>query len=303
MSDRDALDAAMEDVPWEHDHTTVDGVDLHFVVAGPDDGDLVLLLHGFPECWYTWRHQLPALADAGYRVVALDMRGANRSAKPAATSAYSLPRLAADAAGVVRAFDRDSAHVVGHDFGGLVGWHLAHDQPDVIDRLAILNCPHLSVYGRRVFTSLSQLRKSWYVLYFQLPRLPEWGLAWDDYAVLDSLYRDNVDPEAITDDDVARFTQAFAREGTAHAMLDWYRALFRWYWREIARNRGVPAMPIRVPTLLVWGEADHALDAAMVDDHEEWVEDLRIDRFPDAGHWVHWDERERVTDALRSFLS
>lgn len=297
----DRADGAIDDLV-ENGYATVDGVDLHYVTAGPEDGDLVLALHGFPECWYTWRHQLPALADAGMRVVAPDMRGANRSDKPAGVSAYSLDRLVADAAGLIDAFDRESARVVGHDFGGLVAWQLAHERRELVDRLAVLNAPHLSVYLDHLAHSPSQWRKSWYVLYFQLPRSPEWGLSWNDYAVLESTFEDNAAPGTFTEADLARFKRAFARDGTTRAMVNWYRALARSQLRRVIGARGVPSEPIRVPTTLLWGEKDHALEAAMVDEHEEVVEDLRIERFPDAGHWVHFEKQDAISKTLVSSL-
>ena len=293
---------AIGGVSVEHGTSSTSGVDLHYVAAGPPDGDLVVCLHGFPGCWYAWHEQIPALADAGYRVVAPDLRGANRSAKPDGVGAYHLSKLAGDVVGLLDHLERPAARFVSHDFGGLVAWHLAHARPDLVDRLAVLNCPHLTVYGRHLFSSFEQLRKSWYVFYFQLPRLPEWGFARDDYAVLESVFRDHAAAGVITDEDVAFYRRAFAREGTATAMVNWYRALFRSFGTAVVRERGVPEYPVEVPTLLCWGEQDHALSSAMIDDHREVVADLTIERFPAASHWVQFDASERVDEALLEFL-
>lgn len=301
-SDTSRIDA-IDGVSIDHEFVAPNGVELHYVAAGPADGDLVVCLHGFPEFWYSWHEQLPALADAGYRVVAPDLRGANRSGKPAGIGAYHLDDLAGDVLGVIHAFGRERARIVGHDFGGLVTWHLAHERPDAVERAAVCNCPHPTVFGRHLARSLAQLRKSWYVLYFQLPRLPEWGFAHDDYAVLESVFLDNARPGAITAVDVERFKRAFGRDGTPRAMVNWYRALFRSFGTDVLRNRGVPERPIEVPTLLCWGERDHALSRDLIDPHRAVVDDLRIRRFPGAGHWVQFDASAEVNETLVAFLS
>jgi pimeloyl-ACP methyl ester carboxylesterase len=190
MSLADEWTVPAHDEPWNHDTVETNGVRLHVVTAGPEDGPLVVLLHGFPEFWYSWHNQIPALVEAGYRVVAPDMRGYNRSEKPSGVDAYHIDELVSDVAGLVRAFDRESGHIVGHDWGGLVAWQTAIDRPSVVDRLAVLNAPHPSKYEEVIRTSLSQLRKSWYVFYFQLPFLPEFGLGWNDFAMLDSILKD-----------------------------------------------------------------------------------------------------------------
>ena len=293
---------AVSGVSVEHGSSTPNGVELHYVTAGPADGDLVVCLHGFPECWYTWKEQLPALVDAGFRVLAPDMRGANRSGKPSGRSAYVPDEMAADVAGLIEAFDGESAPIVGHDFGGLVAWHLAAKRPALVDRLAIMNSPNLAVYDRHLRSSFSQLRKSWYVFFYQLPRLPEFAMSSDDYAVIEDLYRENVDPAVIDEADVARFKAAAARDGALSAMITWYRGVGRWYVGRLVRRRGFADLAVSVPTLLCWGERDHALSVDLVDDHRDVVRDLRIERFPNAGHWVHLDEREQVNESLLPFL-
>jgi len=152
------------------------GICLHVANAGPTDGPLVVLLHGFPEFWYGWRHQIAILAEAGLRVVAPDQRGYNLSDKPAGIAAYRLDTLAEDIVGLAAALGGERFAVVGHDWGGVVAWHLAARFPERVTRAAILNAPHpatLRSYARR---RPGQLLKSWYVGFFQLPRLPELAL-------------------------------------------------------------------------------------------------------------------------------
>lgn len=294
----------LDDVDLTHDTVTVNDCRLHCVTAGPADGDLVLLLHGFPEFWYSWKHQLPALVDAGYRVVAPDLRGYNRSAKPDGVAAYRIAELVADVVGLVDHYaDSGQAHVVGHDWGGLIAWQVGIDRPDVVDRLAVLNAPHPTKYDRHLRSSPSQLLQSWYVFYFQLPVLPEIGFRWNDYAVLNSMFADTVTPDAFTDADIERYKSALATPGALTAAINYYRALGRQRARQYLRGEGVPDQSVDVPTTVVWGERDFALDVTLTEGLDEWVPDLRVERIPDASHWVQFDASERVNDLLVDHLA
>jgi len=293
---------SLGDTDLTHETARTNGIDLHCVTAGPEDGDLLVLLHGFPEFWYSWKHQLPALVDAGYRVVTPDLRGYNRSERPAGVSAYSIDELVADVAGLVDHYGDGAAHVVGHDWGGLIAWQVGIDRPDVVDRLVILNAPHPNRFDRRLRTSFSQLRKSWYVFYFQLPWLPETGFQWSDYAVVESLLREETQSGAFTDEDIERYKSALATPGAVTAALNYYRALGRQRVKQYLLGDGVPNQSVDVPTMLVWGENDHALDSELTEGNEQWVENLRVEGIPDASHWVQFDARERVNELLVDFL-
>ncbi len=289
--------------PWAHETVETNGISLHAVTAGPEDGPLVVLLHGFPEFWYAWHHQLPALTEAGYRVVAPDMRGYNCSDKPQGVSSYHVEELVGDVAGLVDAFDRASAHIVGHDWGGLVAWQTAIDRPDLVDQLAVLNAPHPSAYERALRSSLSQLRKSWYVGFFQLPVLPELSLGAKDFDFVDRVLAEStVRPDAFTETDIEYYKRALARPGARTAALNYYRAIARRNAKRTLTRGGVGDLPVRVPTLLVWGEQDQALDVSLTENLEQWVPDIRVERLADASHWVQFDAPERVTDLLLSHL-
>ena len=160
---------------------TGDGVRLHAVLAGPPGGEPVVLLHGFPEFWYGWRHQIGPLAAAGYRVIALDQRGYNANDKPPRVRDYAVDRLAADVAAALDALGVRRAAVVGHDWGGGVGWWLALTRPERVSRLAVINCPHPEAMRRTLWSDVGQLMRSWYVFAWQLPRLPEWSLRRRDF--------------------------------------------------------------------------------------------------------------------------
>ena len=292
-----------------HREILADGIRLHCVAAGPDDGDLVVLLHGFPEFWYSWRHQIPPLTDAGYHVVAPDMRGYNRSEKPHGIGAYRLPILVRDVVALIDAFGADCAHVVGHDWGGLVAWQTAISHPDSVSTLTILNAPHPSKYAREL--SLEQARRSWYVLAFQLPWLPERLLASRDFAAFETMFGEGTaDPDAFTPEAIERYKAAFRRPGSLESALNYYRAAFR---GSISREllAGVPILgsaiaepvsPVKPPTLVLWGEQDVALSVEQLDGLERYVEDVHVRRFPDASHWVQVDAPDRVTDAVLEFL-
>ncbi len=292
-----------------HDETIANGVRLHYVEAGPEDGPPVVLLHGFPEFWYSWRNQLPALADAGYHVVAPDMRGYNRSEKPHGIDAYRLSTLADDVAALVRTLDTSVAHVVGHDWGGVVAWATAMAHPERVSTLAVLNAPHPLKYVRDL--SLEQARRSWYALLFQVPWLPERALAARDFATLERLFEEGVAvPDAFTDEDLRRYKVAFDRPGALESALNYYRAFGRGTVRKqlpgaipLVGDRLVASpSPIEVPTLVLWGERDPALSVDQTVGLERYVEDVRVERFPDASHWVQFDASDRVNEALLSFL-
>jgi pimeloyl-ACP methyl ester carboxylesterase len=289
--------------PWNHDTVETNGVRLHTVTAGPEDGDMVVLLHGFPEFWYAWRHQIPALAEAGYRVVAPDMRGYNRSEKPDGVDAYHIDELVNDVAGLVHAFDRESAHIVGHDWGGLVAWQTAIDRPAVVDRLAVLNAPHPTKYEQTLRSNPAQLAKSWYVGFFQLPGLPEFSLSALNFEAVERMLRDGtVRADAFSETDIARYKQAFSQPGARTAALNYYRALARRNAKLTVTGGGVGDLPVRVPTLLIWGERDAALDVSLTEGLQQWVPDIRVERLPDASHWVQFDAPERVNDLLLDYL-
>ncbi|HEV2146588.1 MAG TPA: alpha/beta fold hydrolase [Longimicrobiaceae bacterium] len=271
---------------------TSSGVRLHYVEAG--EGPLVLLLHGFPEFWYGWRHQIPALAAAGFRVVAPDMRGYNLSDKPEGVEAYRVERLVEDAAELIRHAGEARAHLVGHDWGGVVGWYFAMLRPELLDRMAILNAPHPAAFAREIVKP-DQMLRSAYAGFFQLPALPEAALRAGDFALLERVFRtEPVRPGAFTDADLELYREAFSQPGALTASLDYYRAFARFERPEVR--------PVAAPTLLVWGEKDPHLVVRLTEGLEKWVHDLRVERFPEASHWVAADEPERVNRLLIDFL-
>ncbi len=280
------------------DHGTLPahGVNLHVAQAGPADGPLVLLLHGFPEFWYGWRHQIPALAAAGYRVWAPDQRGYNRSDKPDRLADYAVDVLAQDAVALIDAAGRDRAVLIGHDWGAAVTWQVALRAPERLAALVILNVPHPAVFQHHLRHSLDQLRRSAYIGFFQLPWLPEWILGRRNGAMLARAMQSSSLPNTFTTADVDRYREAWGRPGTLTAMLNWYRAALR------VRTPPVGTERVRVPTLILWGAQDRFLDRAMAHPSAERCTQSELTIVADATHWVHHERPERVNDRILKFL-
>lgn len=272
----------------------VNGVTLHAAEAGPESGPLVILLHGFPEFWWGWRHQIPALAEAGLRVCAPDQRGYNLSSKPPGARSYDLDTLAADVIGLADAHKRERVRIVGHDWGGLVAWWVAGRHPERIERLAILNAPHPSVVGSYARRHLSQALKSSYVGFFQLPFLPEAMLGARDYRAMRRALTRSSRPGTFDEADLARYAQTWAEPGALTAMLNWYRAL---------RHRPSAQLRIACETLVLWGRRDEFLERGLALRSLDLCDRGRIVDFPDATHWLHLEEPEQVNAELVGFLA
>ena len=279
----------------QHHTAQVNGVRLHYVEAG--SGPLVVLLHGFPEFWFSWRGQIEALAQAGFRVVAPDQRGYAQSDRPPSWRDYRVERLADDVADLVHALGEERAHVVGHDWGAVVAWWVATRRPEVVDRLAILNVPHPARMLEGLRTP-RQLAKSWYIFFFQIPWLPEWLMRRGGRRTLESAYRD-ARPGAFTAEDYARYEEALLGPGGLRGPINWYRAALR---RSPRATRALLA-PIPAPVLVIWGEQDRFLIKEMADPDPQFVPDVRVVRLPAASHWVQHDEPDRVNALLIDFLS
>jgi pimeloyl-ACP methyl ester carboxylesterase len=284
--------ASLQDV--REGYAQVNSVRLHYVEAG--SGPLLLLLHGFPEFWYSWRYQIPALAKAGYHVVAPDMRGYNLSDKPPGWRSYDGDNLAGDIAGLVGHFGAERAHVVGHDWGAAVTYLTAMRHPDVVDRIAILNVPH----PERMLAGLRQPRqmlRSWYMFFFQIPWLPENVSRLRDFAAWRRLLQRDA-PAAFTDADLDRYAEAWSQPGAVESMINYYRAALRQSPRAaLERLRKIEA-----PVLVIWGEQDRAVGAELAEPDPKWVPNARVERIPEASHWVQLDAPERVNELLVDFL-
>ncbi len=271
------------------------GVELDVAAAGPEDGPLVILLHGFPEFWYGWRRQIGTLAAAGMRVLAPDQRGYNRSDKPPGRQSYVLDTLADDVLGLAGALGRDRFAVVGHDWGGVVAWHLAARNPERVERAVILNAPHPATLQRYMLAHPSQAAKSWYVGFFQAPMLPEMVLGAGDFAGLRRSLDATARPGIFTAEDVARYRAAWGRTGALTAMLNWYRAL------PLSAG-SVRSGRIQVPVRVIWGDRDAYLERGLAEAAVALCDQGEAFHLG-ATHWVQHDEPGRVNQLLVEFLA
>lgn len=299
MTEESLTEVPLQSLPGvQHRDIETNGVSLHTAFAGREDGPPVVLLHGFPEFWYGWRHQIPSLVDEGYRVVVPDQRGYNLSEKPTGIQAYTLDTLAADVVGLLDALGYERARFVGHDWGGAVLWQLLLRYPDRIARAVSINAPHPDVFGETLTGNPRQLLRSWYMFFFQLPIVPEWTWRADNWRGLRWFIDTSNREHTFTRDVLDRYRQAWSRPGAFTAMLNWYRALFR------GRNLDpVESDVVTPPTMLIWGTQDPYLHADMAPRSIECCTDGQLERVADATHWIHHEVPDRVNDLLQKFLA
>jgi epoxide hydrolase 4 len=273
----------------------LDEVRLEYLEAG--SGPLVVLLHGFPECAHCWTDQLEALAEAGFRAVAPNLRGYGHSDKPNGVPAYAASRLAADVEQLIRDLGAERADVVGHDWGGAVAWTLAMEHPERVRRLSIVNSPHPARFVAALRT-FRQLRKSWYMFFFQIPGLPERLLAARGHRMMvDALRRGH--PEAFTEEVLAPYRDGWAQPYALTGMVNYYRAALRGGPSAAAeRIRRVDA-----PTLVIWGEPDPFVGPELATPGPDLLPDVRVERIPGAGHFVTTTAAPEVSALLTGFFA
>ena len=274
------------------------GLRFEVATAGdPASKRLALLLHGFPECAFSWRHQLSFLAERGYRVWAPNQRGYGNSPMPRGVASYRIEELVADVANLIDASGAESVHLAGHDWGALVAWEFAMRRPRPLERLAIFNVPHPAIFREQIRSNREQRRRSRYVVFFQLPWLPEYLLRRKGGAMIDEAFRGMaVDKSRFPDDVLAVYRANALRPGGATAMLNWYRAAGRRFGEQAA------APPIETPTLMVWGEEDSALGKELTYGTERHVKDLTLRYLPRVSHWVQQEAPERVNEIWGAWL-
>ena len=280
---------------WSHGKIATNGIQLHYVTQG--EGPLMLLLHGFPEFWYSWRHQIPEFAR-DHKVVALDLRGYNDSDRPQSRSAYHMNELVDDVKGAIASLGYDRCILVGHDWGGAIAWHFVYRYPAQVDRLIILNLPHPAKFAQGLRT-WQQLSRSWYILFFQLPLLPELLLKANLSRAMEQTFRGMaIDKSAFSDADIDAYTTALAKPGALTAALNYYRNLLPLVlsptdWPILFQTR----------TLMIWGEGDIALGKELTEGTEDYVQDFQIRYIPNCSHWVQQEQPQLVNQYIRAFLA
>jgi len=281
---------------YESTHLQTNGVQLHIVTAGPENGQPVILLHGFPEFWYGWREQIPVLAEAGYRIIVPDQRGYNLSDKPEGVKSYRVDALAGDILGLIDALGYDKVHLVGHDWGAIVAWSFAILHPKRLHKLGILNVPHPAVMNQFLRRDKEQKRKSWYIFFFQLPWLPEFFLRSDDWRNSVRMLLGSSKRGSFSKDDILKYKKAWAQPGAISSMINWYRASRRYPPRMPKKPR------VSVPTLVLWGKQDVALSHRMAQPSIDYCDEGKLIFFEDATHWVQHDKADEVNRLLLDFL-
>lgn len=276
--------------------------EIRFHVASCGEGErLALLLHGFPESWYSWRHQMPLLAELGYRVWAPDLRGYGETTKPPRVQDYAIEKLMDDVGALIDASGARSTTLIAHDWGGAIAWHFALRRIRPLDRLVIMNAPHTAA-AEPAFRHWNQMKRSWYAMFFQLPWLPELLLgARGGKMIGDAMRKTSVHPERFPEEALDEFRRAASQPGALTAMLNYYRAFLRGGGAARQKKLGFPV--IDTPTLLIWGEQDVALTLETTNGTERFVPNLTFRRLPDASHWVQQDDPENVNRILCAWLT
>ncbi|PPA70145.1 alpha/beta fold hydrolase [Jeotgalibacillus proteolyticus] len=277
----------------EFSYITVNGVTLHTATAGLKEGPLAILLHGFPEFWYGWRKQIEPLVNEGYRVVIPDQRGYNLSDKPEGVESYQLNVLRDDIVGIIRYFNREKSVIIGHDWGGIVAWHLAATKPEYVEKLLILNSPHTGIMKKGIMKNPLQIFKSSYILFFQIPELPEKMLSANQYKSLRKSLTDSSDHETFDEKELKHYTKAWSQPEAITSMLNWYRAL---------RFEADSPSTIDVPVKIIWGYRDSFLSKELAEESAKQCTNADI-VLVDATHWVHVEQPEIVNKFMLQFLS
>jgi pimeloyl-ACP methyl ester carboxylesterase len=268
------------------------GIRLHTALAGPEEGEPVFLLHGFPDAWFGWEAQIGPLVDAGFRVIVPDQRGYNLSDKPEGVASYQMDTLVKDILGLAEALGYESFYLAGHDFGAMVAWSLALCCPERIKRLVIANVPHPQVMSSYLRTHIKQMLKSWYALFFQIPGLPEWVVKLNNWRFLISAMPDN-----LSEEERNRYRETWNQPAAMTSMMNWYRAFFR------VKGQTTQSSQIQVPTLILWGKQDPHLCYEMAALSLELCDDGQLITFEDATHWILHDEPEVISKYIVEYFS
>lgn len=278
---------------WQHEYITTNGIKLHYVTQG--EGPLMLMLHGFPEFWYSWRHQIPEFAK-DFKVVALDLRGYNDSDKPADQSAYVMAEFIKDVEGVIKGLGYDHCVLVGHDWGGAIAWNFAYAHPEMVERLIVLNLPHPAKFASGLRTPQQLLRSS-YIFFFQLPFIPELLLQSSDYQAIETAFTGMaVNKSTFSKEDLQAYKDAAAKPGAMTAMLNYYRNIFQ--QGMLSGDWGI----LEIPTLMIWGENDTALGKELTYGTQAYVRNFQIKYIPNCSHWVQQEQPQLVNQYMREFL-
>lgn len=283
---------------WQHCFVETNRIRLHCITQG--EGELVILLHGFLEFWYSWRFQIPSLSRH-FKVVVPDLRGYNDSDKP--TSGYDLDTLSHDICGLIEGLGYQKAHIIGHDWGGAIAWHLAQRFPQSVNRLAVLNAPHPQHFLKEMTGNLDQLRRSWHVLACQVPNLPEWLIHQNLHTFVKNLFQGQaIRKGAFSAQDTEIYRNALAKPGVLAAAMNYYRHLLS-PQTMLQLVAGRSPDPISAPTLVLWGEEEAFFSRNLVSTFETLVSaPFKLTLIPQCGHWIQQEVPQTVNRELLAFL-
>ena len=270
-------------------------VGLGAIAAGPKDGPVVVLLHGFPEFWYGWHRQIEPLATAGFRVIVPDQRGYNLSTKPSGVASYALTELVSDVIAIADQLGQEKIFLAGHDWGAAVAWSTALLHPQRITKLAVLNVPHPSVMRKFLSTRPRQFLRSWYIFFFQLPWLPEALFSAFNFHIGSRSLLRSSRPGTFSTEDLAQYRAAWSQPGALTGMINWYRALFH-------TRAKFPDKTVRVPARILWGQRDAFLLAEMAHESLRYCTNAELFTFPNATHWLQHEEPARVSELMIDFF-
>ena len=280
---------------WRETTKTVNGVSLHLVEAGRDEDPVLLLLHGFPEFWWAWRHQITPLFKAGYHVVVPDMRGYNTSDAPQDVAAYALDTLAADVVAIADAYGADRFDLVAHDWGAVIGWWVAAKYPRRLNRVVLMDGPHPDIWAAQAARHPTQALRSTYVAFFQLPWVPEATLGSFDFAGLRAMMQGSAKVDTFEPGSLDHYAEAWSHPGSLTAMLNYYRAL-----RE--RPSGGEGARLAPPTLILWAGNDSFLERHVAEAGLALCDDGRLEFVEGASHWLHIEQPGRINRRIIEFL-
>lgn len=282
-----------------HGYLSLDGIKIHYVEKGDRSKPLMLFVHGFPEFWYSWRYQMKEFSQ-DYWTVAIDMRGYGDSEKLSGVENYIMKLLVSDIKQVVEALGRQKFILVAHDWGGAVAWSFIKKHHDMLESYIILNCPYSPAYIEAAKSNRKQFFMSLYIMFFQLPYLPEFSMKVDDYDLFRKLFRRNKPKELspISDEDIEAFKYTFSKPGAFTPPLNYYRAIMR----SSPRGRSKKELDIDAPGLMMFGEYDDYLVLEHMDIAKKYVKKMEVRTVKGANHFVQQDDHETVNKYMREFL-
>ncbi|KAI6653419.1 Epoxide hydrolase 4-like [Oopsacas minuta] len=283
-----------------HQFITVNGIKLHCVISGPENAPVMLMLHGFPEFWYSWRYQIREF-NKDYRVIAVDLRGYGESDKPLNKSAYTITNTVDDVIKLLKNLGVDKCTLLCHDWGGLFGWGVVLTRSDLVEKFVVMCCPHPGRYNDLVNLENDSLFRQWYFIFYQLPYLPEMLMRMEDFRAFKSLFRSRkygfTNREIFTDEDMQSFLYTFSQNRAFTGPINYIRNVFTHFLRE-----GIVYDYIYVPTLILNGEHDPFISTKMAEGHEKYVQRVE-NKIIRCGHWMQQDMPVEVNSIIRQFLT